>query len=269
MAVVVLLLHWISISMSYAVLHFAPAHSMSVKSRIPSNSRIGRPGVAAAGNSCPSFLARGVCTNSCGACIGCWVPNFCLNAPLPTTQRGFVGRTHIFACRPRPKKEKARRNYQIAKQQKQVRQERLIQRRQQLELFRAQQRLLSLSETNTESKDLDETQVQTSETGGSFSSDGFVATAGPAKREVPGGINSPLPARINYRLVGGTWRRARGQSKFVRLSGAQMAAAIFQGLPEDEVAAAVAKAKRQDEGFMDLEAYDDSDSQYATLEGMN
>ena len=187
------------------------------------------------------------------------------------TLKGLSSNTGIYACRPRPKKEKAQRNYHIAKQQKQIREERLIRRRQQVEIFKARQRLLLASERSDESKSNEGKSQKWSKNAGLFSLDGplFAPEQATTNSNASAGLQSPLAARINYRLVGGTWRRARGQGKYVRLSGAQLAAAVFEGLPKEEVAAAVAKAKRQDEGFMDLEAYDESGTQHTTLEGLN
>ncbi|KAL8436015.1 hypothetical protein ACSSS7_002060 [Eimeria intestinalis] len=176
----------------------------------------------------------------------------------------------LFACRPRPKKQKALRNYRLAKQQRDRREERSAARRQQLEALRAREQLLSPTEmpSNAASTPASSTPL------GSVQARLFEATGSSAvaAKEAAGGQLSMLQrhqaARINYRLVGGTWRRAKGRHKYVRLSGAQIAAAVFQGLPEEEVAAAVARAKRQDEGHMDLETYEDTESQLPTLEGL-
>ncbi|KAL8450368.1 hypothetical protein Emag_003214 [Eimeria magna] len=176
----------------------------------------------------------------------------------------------LFACRPRPKKEKAQRNYRLAKQQRERREERSAARRQQLEALRAREQLLSPAESPTNAGSIPASSTPL----GSVQASLFESTASSAAsaKEAVGGQLSMLQrhqaARINYRLVGGTWRRAKGRHKYVRLSGAQIAAAVFQGLPEEEVAAAVARAKRQDEGHMDLEAYEDSESQLPTLEGL-
>ncbi|KAL8445081.1 hypothetical protein Emed_005881 [Eimeria media] len=174
----------------------------------------------------------------------------------------------LFACRPRPKKEKALRNYRLAKQQRERREERSAARRQQLEAIRAREQLLSPAENPR----IAGISPASSSPLGSVQASLFEATGSSAVSAREGGQLSMLQrhqaARINYRLVGGTWRRAKGRHKYVRLSGAQIAAAVFQGLPEEEVAAAVARAKRQDEGHMDLEAYEDSESQLPTLEGL-
>lgn len=129
--------------------------------------------------------------------------------------------------------------------------------------MKARQQLLSSSDPN-------ETNTSTNLT----SKTSLFGTGGaPIAGEEAGGLHPALrghlAARINYRLVGGTWRRARGTGKFVRLPGVQLAAAIFDGLPEEDVAAAIAKAKKQDAGQMDLEAYDESDAQLTTLEGIS
>ncbi|OEH76856.1 hypothetical protein cyc_00261 [Cyclospora cayetanensis] len=177
---------------------------------------------------------------------------------------------------PRPKKEKAQRNYRIAREQKRRREERCLQRRQQLEILRARQQLLSNTTlTDAPSRDR-EASAQTSSTSRkrSLFDTNSPAASSAEQGSAAGGapisaLRSPLAARLNYRLVGGTWRRAEGQTKFVRLSGAELAAAVFSDLPKEEVAAAVEKAKRQDEGHMDLEAYDDSETQHTTLEGLS
>ncbi|CDJ49333.1 hypothetical protein, conserved [Eimeria brunetti] len=189
--------------------------------------------------------------------------------------------------RPRPKKEKARMNYRIAQQQKRRRAERQQRRRQQQEILRAQQRLLQVSVVRgEEKKEAQDSSEEVQRTPSLFSVDGplfapdqaAAAAAAAAKASssssvrkslLQGSFYSPLPARINYRLVGGTWRKAKGQTSQIRMTGAQLAAAVFEGLPEEDVATAIARAKRQDEGFMDLEEYDDSDTKHTCLEGIN
>lgn len=175
-----------------------------------------------------------------------------------------TGGTALFACRRRPKKEKALRNYRLAKQQQHAREERAAQRRQQIEIMRARQLLPSSSEingTNTGTNSTTKTSL--------FGTGGASTPVEEAGAGLHPALRGHLAARINYRLVGGTWRRATGAGKFVRIPGAQLAAAVFEGLPEEEVAAAIAKAKRQDAGHMDLEAYDESDAQLTTLEGIS
>lgn len=187
---------------------------------------------------------------------------------IPQFKLVTSGEIAVYACRPRPKKEKARRNYRIAKEQKQKREERAVQRRRQLEVFRAQQQLLSVSGTNSFSQG----SGKTANAGGLAESllrtDRKSLTTEQAAAGLPPALQGHLASRVNYCLVGGTWRRATGAAKYVRLPGAELAAVVFRGLPIEEVADAVAKAKRQDAGYMDIEAYDDADTQHATLEGV-
>ncbi|CDI86770.1 hypothetical protein, conserved [Eimeria praecox] len=216
MAAMLLLLHWLISSTAYAVPLLMPAQQLRTPIRPlpPQGTREAVP-LVASGGFLLSFLLCSCPDVSNRASEAPWPPNLERSSGGPHTHQWLDTSTRLFACRPRPKKEKAQRNYRIAKQQKRIREERLIRRRQQQDIFKAHQRLLLA-----------------------------------CKRR-------------------GTWRRARGQGKYVRLSGAQLAAAVFEGLPEEEVAAAVAKAKRQDEGFMDLEAYDESGTEHTTLEGLN
>lgn len=186
----------------------------------------------------------------------------------PSFKRVTSGETVLFACRPRPKKEKARRNYQIAREQKQKREERAIQRRQKVEVFRAQQQLLSFSEANGLSRGSGKTANSGGLAGCLLETDRASLATEQAAAGLPPALQGHLASRVNYCLVGGTWRRATGAAKYVRLPGAELAAVVFRELPREEVADAVAKAKRQDAGYMDIEAYDDSDTQRATLEGV-
>ncbi|CDJ27324.1 uncharacterized protein EMH_0030770 [Eimeria mitis] len=276
MAAVLLLLHWLTSSMACAAAPLLLSVQPPIRSLPPP------AGITAithfaeySGGAALSFLLYSSPTASSRA-TPC-PPSSLYRAPSARLER-HCSNTQLFACRPRPKKEKARRNYRIAMQQKQKREERQLRRRQQLEIFKAHQRLLLASEGGTDSSsDEEKHQKQRQATASLFSIDGPLLGGGDAVRNNTNNNNSsikgipqyPLAARINYRLVGGTWRRAKGQAKYVKLSGAELAAAVFAGLPEEEVAAAVAKAKRQDEGFMDLEAYDESGTQHTTLEGLN
>ncbi|KAL8275331.1 hypothetical protein Esti_000780 [Eimeria stiedai] len=176
----------------------------------------------------------------------------------------------LFACRPKPKKEKAHRNYRLAEQQRERREERSAARRQQLEAVRARKQLLSPAEVprNPASNHASSTPLGSVQVSLFEATESSAASANEAAGAQLSMLQRHQATRINYRLVGGTWRRAKGRHKYVRLSGAQIAAAIFQGLPEEEVAAAIARAKRQDEGHMDLEAYEDSESRLPTLEGL-
>ncbi|CDJ55968.1 hypothetical protein, conserved [Eimeria maxima] len=273
MATVLLLLHWLSSSTAHAAPFLLHQHSVhaQVRSMLPDGIHEVAPVGASSGGPLLSFLlcSGQTISNRPNRTAG---PPWLWGAPTLTLQR-LSSNTQLFACRPRPKKEKARRNYRIAKQQKQIREERLIRRRQQLEIFKARQRLLMASEGREEFKTNEDNSQTGNQSKSLFSLDGplFAAeqTTANNNSNAAQGIDSTAAARINYRLVGGTWRRARGQGKYVRMSGAQLAAAIFEGLPEEEVTAAVARAKRQDEGFMDLEAYDESGTEHTTLEGLN
>lgn len=265
MAAVLLLLHWVLVSACHAAplmlssLHQGSPHGLPL-SCCAAYSRTG--------GRVSSFLTA-------QAYRGPSPPDFAFSSPIlwispPTTfpPRGPPSGTLLLACRPRPKKEKALRNYRIAKQQQQSREERMAQRRQQLEVFKAQQQLVSFSEANGSHKNSEETARGTSRDG-IFATHGASIAVEEAAAGLPPGLRGHLAARINYRLVGGTWRRAKGTGRFIRLPGAQIATGVFCGLPAEEVSTAVAKAKRQDAGQMDLEAYDESDTQHTTLEGVS
>lgn len=272
MAAMLLLLHWLISSTAYAVPLLMPAQQLRTPIRPlpPQGTREAVP-LVASGGFLLSFLLCSCPDVSNRASEAPWPPNLERSSGGPHTHQWLDTSTRLFACRPRPKKEKAQRNYRIAKQQKRIREERLIRRRQQQDIFKAHQRLLLACKRSEESNSSEDKCQKRPLTGDLFSLDGPLLAGEQATTQgnASPGLQPPLTARINYRLVGGTWRRARGQGKYVRLSGAQLAAAVFEGLPEEEVAAAVAKAKRQDEGFMDLEAYDESGTEHTTLEGLN
>ncbi|KAL8429267.1 hypothetical protein Efla_005544 [Eimeria flavescens] len=183
---------------------------------------------------------------------------------------GSHPRAPLFACRPKPKKEKALRNYRLAKQQQQRREERLAERRQQVEVLRARQQLASSAESKASHSSSGPPAAGSSGLAAvSPGAAGASAAAPEAAIGLPHVWQGQQAARINYHLVGGTWRPAKGAKKYLRLTGPQIAAAVFQGLPEEEVAEALARAKRQDQGHMDLEAYEESETQLPTLEGLD
>lgn len=143
----------------------------------------------------------------------------------------------LWACKPKLKKEKALRNFRTSRQKAELNAKLAEEARLRKQLMRAVEHLeLGVLNSEEETKKL-----ETNESRAGFSTVRGIkiplskqdAQKSAELRLKPETAETYQLAKINYTLVGGSWRRARGGERFVTLPNAAFVHSVFGCLAED------------------------------------